>query len=218
MVEAARRRATELGLDGCSVRRRERRDPLASRRRRRSRRLPLRDHARPRHGARLPSEIARVLRPGGTAVLAVWASTSLNPWMTAPGGPRSSSGYMEPTRPRRPGPVPALRSRATPSGRRERRAHDRDGRGGAGALGRRLARRVVGDDPRHVTDAHAAHRASHAGRDRGAPSTRRGSTWRSSSERRLGRRPGRRPRRRSRPLRAEAGRPPRESSCRARSR
>ena len=35
---------------------------------------------------------ARVLRPGRPASLAVWASPQRNPWMTAVGSLRSSSG------------------------------------------------------------------------------------------------------------------------------
>jgi SAM-dependent methyltransferase len=50
------------------------------------------------------AEIARVLRPGGTAVLAVWASTSVNPWMTAPGKAAIALGYMEPPDQDVPGP------------------------------------------------------------------------------------------------------------------
>ena len=50
------------------------------------------------------AEIARVLRPGGTAVLAVWASTSVNPWMTAPGKAAMELGYIEPPDHDAPGP------------------------------------------------------------------------------------------------------------------
>jgi SAM-dependent methyltransferase len=50
------------------------------------------------------SEIARVLRTGGTAVLAVWASTSLNPWMTAPGRAAMELGYLDPPDHDAPGP------------------------------------------------------------------------------------------------------------------
>jgi SAM-dependent methyltransferase len=50
------------------------------------------------------SEIARVLRQGGTAVLAVWAGTSVNPWMTAPGKAAMELGYLEPPDHDAPGP------------------------------------------------------------------------------------------------------------------
>ncbi len=53
---------------------------------------------------RVASEIARVLRPGGAAVLAVWASTRVNPWMTAPGRAALELGYTEPPDPDAPGP------------------------------------------------------------------------------------------------------------------
>ncbi len=93
MVEAARRRAAELGLTGV--------------------RFGVEDAAHLslsgndvdcvicRFGIMLvpdmeavASEIARVLRSGGTAVLAVWASTSVNPWMTAPGKAAMELGHM----------------------------------------------------------------------------------------------------------------------------
>lgn len=50
------------------------------------------------------SEIARVLRPGGAAVLAVWAGTSVNPWMTAPGRAALELGYADPPDHDAPGP------------------------------------------------------------------------------------------------------------------
>ena len=53
---------------------------------------------------RVSSEIARVLRPGAAAVLAVWASTRVNPWMTAPGRAALELGYTEPPDPDAPGP------------------------------------------------------------------------------------------------------------------
>ena len=53
---------------------------------------------------RVASEIARVLRPGATAVLAVWASTRVNPWMTAPGRAAIELGYSEPPDRDAPGP------------------------------------------------------------------------------------------------------------------
>ncbi len=84
MVEAARRRAEELGLAGVCFGV----EDAAG--------LSLQDAAVDgilcRFGLmlvpemeRVATEIARVLRPGGRAVLAVWASSRLNPWMTATG-------------------------------------------------------------------------------------------------------------------------------------
>ncbi len=49
-------------------------------------------------------EIARVLRPGGRAVLAVWASSRLNPWMTATGRAALELGLTEPPDHGAPGP------------------------------------------------------------------------------------------------------------------
>jgi SAM-dependent methyltransferase len=103
MVEAAERRATELGLTGVRFGV-ENASALS---------LPDDDVDRVvcRFGIMLvpdmeavASEIARVLRPGGTAVLAVWASTSLNPWMTAPGRAAMELGYTEPPDHDAPGP------------------------------------------------------------------------------------------------------------------
>ncbi|WP_411277978.1 class I SAM-dependent methyltransferase [Gaiella sp.] len=93
MVEAARRRASELGLTGV----RFRVEDAAA--------LSLPDNdvdcVLCRFGIMLvpdmeaaASEIARVLRPGGAAVLAVWAGTSVNPWMTAPGKAATELGHM----------------------------------------------------------------------------------------------------------------------------
>ena len=94
MVEAARRRAAELGLTGV--------------------RFGVEDAAGRvlcRFGIMLvpdmegvASEIARVLRPGGAAVLAVWASTTVNPWMTAPGKAALELGLTEPPEHDAPGP------------------------------------------------------------------------------------------------------------------
>lgn len=50
------------------------------------------------------AEIARVLRPGGRAVLAVWSSSRANPWMTAAGRAAIELGLAEPPDPRAPGP------------------------------------------------------------------------------------------------------------------
>ena len=53
---------------------------------------------------RAAAEIARVLRPGGRAVLAVWASTRLNPWMTAGGRAALELGFTDPPDHDAPGP------------------------------------------------------------------------------------------------------------------
>lgn len=53
---------------------------------------------------RAAGEIARVLRPGGRAVLAVWASSRLNPWMTAVGSAGLDLEVMPPPDPEAPGP------------------------------------------------------------------------------------------------------------------
>ncbi|MCY7301482.1 MAG: methyltransferase domain-containing protein [Thermoleophilia bacterium] len=103
MVEAARRRADELGLTGV-------RFGVEN-----ASALSLSDDAVDRVVCRfgimlvpdmeaVASEIARVLRPGGTTVLAVWAGTSVNPWMTAPGKAAMDLGYMEPPDHDAPGP------------------------------------------------------------------------------------------------------------------
>lgn len=53
---------------------------------------------------RASSEIARVLRPRGRAVLAVWASSRLNPWMTATGRAALELGLSAPPDHDAPGP------------------------------------------------------------------------------------------------------------------
>ena len=53
---------------------------------------------------RAAAEIARVLRPGGRAVLAVWASSRLNPWMTATGRAALELGLVDPPDHDAPGP------------------------------------------------------------------------------------------------------------------
>jgi SAM-dependent methyltransferase len=53
---------------------------------------------------RAAGEIARVLRPGGRAVLAVWASSRLNPWMTASGRAAMELGLTGPPAHEAPGP------------------------------------------------------------------------------------------------------------------
>lgn len=49
-------------------------------------------------------EIARVLRPGGRAALAVWAGQAENDWMTAPGRTALELGLSEPPDPEAAGP------------------------------------------------------------------------------------------------------------------
>ena len=103
MVEAARRRAAGLGLTGVRF---GVEDAAALS-------LPTDavDRVVCRFGIMLvpdmeavAAEIARVLRAGGSAVLAVWAGTSVNPWMTAPGRAALELGYAEPPDHDAPGP------------------------------------------------------------------------------------------------------------------
>lgn len=49
-------------------------------------------------------EIARVLRPGGRAAVAVWAESDRNPWMTAAGQAALALGLTERPDPEAPGP------------------------------------------------------------------------------------------------------------------
>jgi SAM-dependent methyltransferase len=53
---------------------------------------------------RAAAEIARVLRPGGRTVLAVWASSRVNPWMTAGGRAALELGFADPPEREAPGP------------------------------------------------------------------------------------------------------------------
>lgn len=49
-------------------------------------------------------EIARVVRPGGRAAVAVWADAAQNDWMTAPSRGALELGLVEPPDPEAPGP------------------------------------------------------------------------------------------------------------------
>ena len=53
---------------------------------------------------RAAAEIARVLRPGGRVVLAVWASSRVNPWITAAGRAALELGLTDPPDHEAPGP------------------------------------------------------------------------------------------------------------------
>jgi SAM-dependent methyltransferase len=103
MLEAARRRAAELGLEGVSFAV----EDAAS--------LTLADASVDgvlcRWGLMLvpdldgaAGEIARVLRPGGRAALAVWADPEENDWMTASGRSALELDLMERPDPDAPGP------------------------------------------------------------------------------------------------------------------
>lgn len=103
MVEAARRRGTELGLGNVDY-------AVAD-----AAELPYDtasvDCVLCRFGVMLvpdcvaaAREIARVLRPGGRATLAVWAESYRNPWMTAPGRAALRLGLTDRPDPDAPGP------------------------------------------------------------------------------------------------------------------
>ena len=103
MVDVARRRAAELGLTGVRFAVEDAAD------------LSLRDDTVDgllcRFGLmlvpdmeRMAAEIARVLRPGARAVLAVWASPQLNPWMTAAARAALELELTEPPDRSAPGP------------------------------------------------------------------------------------------------------------------
>lgn len=103
MVAAARRRAAELGLEDVEFSVADAVD------------LPFGDAAFDgvlcRFGVMLvpdcasaTREVARVLRPGGRAAIAVWAEGERNPWMTAVGRAALRLGLMERPDPDAPGP------------------------------------------------------------------------------------------------------------------
>jgi ubiquinone/menaquinone biosynthesis C-methylase UbiE len=105
MVEAARRRAAELGLG----------EPAVSFAVENMARLSFEtasfDGVLSRWGLMLvpdlegaAREIARVTRPGGRVAVAVWAHPDENDWMTAPGRAALELGLLEPPPPDAPGP------------------------------------------------------------------------------------------------------------------
>lgn len=103
MVEAARRRARELEVDDVEF---VVGDAAA---------LPLADGsfdaALCRFGVMLvpdcdaaARELARVLRPGGRAAVAVWAESARNPWVSNVGRAALRLGHVDPPDPEAPGP------------------------------------------------------------------------------------------------------------------
>jgi SAM-dependent methyltransferase len=103
MVDAARRRAAELGLDNVDFAVADAAElglPAASF-----------DGALCRFGVMLVPdcdaavrELARVLRPGGRAAVAVWAESERNPWLTVTGRAALRLGLAERPDPEAPGP------------------------------------------------------------------------------------------------------------------
>ena len=78
---------------------------------------------------RAAAEIGRVLRPGGRAVLAVWASSRFNPWMTATGRAALELGLVNAPDHDAPGPFrlshpDRLRSVVTDAGLRIERVEE----------------------------------------------------------------------------------------------
>ena len=168
MVDVARRRAAELGLPGVSFAVED------------AANLSFDDDSVDgvlcRFGImlvpemeRTAAEMARVLRPGGRVVLAVWASSRLNPWMTAPGRAALELGLTDPPDPEAPGPFrladpEQLRSIVESGGLEIQVVEEVPVTWAAD-----VARRVVGRRPRHV---------AHAGRccSSGSRTTRPGAT------------------------------------------
>ena len=220
MVEVARRRAVELGLTGVRFAVEDVAELSLRGRLGRRHPVPLRADARAGDGP-AAAEIARVLRPGGQAVLAVWASSELNPWMTASGQGGARARLDASARPDAPGPfrlgdperlAAVVRAAASTVEAVEE----------SPSLGGGVARRVVGRDLRHVADADDAPRTVARRRDAALAARRRGSAWRSTSSPDGLTAPGRTRRgRHPPPLLADAAAAredacPTESSCRAR--
>jgi SAM-dependent methyltransferase len=112
MVEAARRRAAELGLDELVSFAVEDMQALSFA-------DASFDGALCRWGLmlvpdmeRAAGEISRVLRPGGRIALAVWADPDDNDWMTAPGRSALELGLLERPEPDAPGPFRLARDGA----------------------------------------------------------------------------------------------------------
>lgn len=103
MVEAARRRGTELGLDNVDYAVADAAELHYD--------TASVDGVLCRFGVMLvpdcgavASEIARVLRPAGRAAVSVWAESDRNPWMTAPGRAALELGLADRPDPEAPGP------------------------------------------------------------------------------------------------------------------
>ena len=146
MVDAARRRAAELGVENVEFRVE---DASA---------IGLSDEAVDgvlcRFGimlvpdpSRALAEIARVLRPGGRAALAVWASADANDWMTAAGRSAVELGLTERPDPSAPGPFRFADADRAAARRTEAGSPSRGARGGTAALASGLARDMVERSP-----------------------------------------------------------------------